>query len=161
MDTQYYTTATSTPVLALEEYQDIPSKHINGDRDKFSEVASRLVDIDLKLIYHAFREAIRKDRRGDEVGRVYTVSYKIYYIQSRHHYMPFYENHYYGSVLLHGHSHMSLESDLERQITANLISRGITERIYNIGCMYPYMDYTPRTLEEIIRSAHKNWWKTT
>lgn len=60
MDTQYYTTATSTPVLALEEYQDIPSKHINGDRDKFSEVASRLVDIDLKLIYHAFREAIRK-----------------------------------------------------------------------------------------------------
>ena len=78
-----------------------------------------------------------------------------------HYYMPFYENHYYGSVLLHGHSHMSPESDLERQITANLISRGITERIYNIGCMYPYMDYTPRTLEEIIRSVHKNWWKTT
>ena len=78
-----------------------------------------------------------------------------------HYYMPFYENHYYGSVLLHGHSHMSPESDLERQITANLISQGITERIYNIGCMYPYMDYTPRTLEEIIRSAHKNWWKTT
>ena len=88
MDTQYYTTATSTPVLALEEYQDIPSKHINGDRDKFSEVASRLVDIDLKLIYHAFREAIRKDRRGDEDGRVYTVAYKIYDIQARHHYMP-------------------------------------------------------------------------
>ena len=78
-----------------------------------------------------------------------------------HYYMPFYENHYYGSVLLHGHSHMSPESDLERQITANLISQGITERIYNIGCMYPYMDYTPRTLEEIIRSVHKNWWKTT
>ena len=52
-----------------------------------------------------------------------------------HYYMPFYENHYYGSVLLHGHSHMSPESDLERQITANLISQGITERIYNIGCM--------------------------
>lgn len=50
MDTQYCTTTTSTSVLALEEYQDIPSKHINGDRDKFSEVASRLVDIDLKLI---------------------------------------------------------------------------------------------------------------
>jgi hypothetical protein len=70
MDTQYYTIPTSTTVLALEEYQDIPSEHINGDRDKFSEVASRLVDIDLKLIYHAFREAIRKDRRGDEDGRV-------------------------------------------------------------------------------------------
>lgn len=75
MNTQYYTTTTS-PVLTFEEYHDIPSEHINGDRDKFSEVASRLVDIDLKLIYHAFREAIRKDRRGDEDGRVYTVAYK-------------------------------------------------------------------------------------
>lgn len=90
MDTQYYTTTTS-PVLTFEEYHDIPSEHINGERDKFSEVASRLVDIDLKLIYHAFREAIRKDRRGDEDGRVYTVAYKIYDIQARHHYMPVYE----------------------------------------------------------------------
>ena len=94
MDTQYYTTTTSTSVLALEEHQDIPREHINGDRDKFSEVASRLVDIDLKLIYHAFREAIRKDRRGDEDGRVYTVAYKIYDIQARHHYMPVYERRY-------------------------------------------------------------------
>lgn len=94
MDTQYYTIPTSTTVLALEEYQDTPSEHINGDRDKFSEVASRLVDIDLKLIYHAFREAIRKDRRGDEDGRVYTVAYKIYDIQARHHYMPVYERRY-------------------------------------------------------------------
>lgn len=94
MDTQYYTIPTSTTVLALEEYQDTPSEHINGDRDKFSEVASRLVDIDLKLIYHAFREAIRKDRRGDEDGRVYTVAYKISDIQARHHYMPVYERRY-------------------------------------------------------------------
>ena len=74
-----------------------------------------------------------------------------------HYYMPFYESHYYGSILLHGHSHMSPESDLERLITANLISRGITERIYNVGCMYPYMDYTPRTLEEIITPLFYTW----
>lgn len=24
---------------------------------------------------------------------------------------------------------------------------------YNVGCMLPYMDYTPRTLEEIINSC--------
>jgi hypothetical protein len=25
---------------------------------------------------------------------------------------------------------------------------------YNVGCMIPYMDYTPRTLEEIITLAN-------
>lgn len=70
-----------------------------------------------------------------------------------HYYIPFYESHYYGSILLHGHSHMSPESELERQITASLVSQGITERIYNVGCMYPYMAYTPRTLEEITRAV--------
>ena len=28
--------------------------------------------------------------------------------------------------------------------------------MYNVGCMIPYMDYTPRTLEEIIRANEKN-----
>ena len=28
-------------------------------------------------------------------------------------------------------------------------------RIYNVGCMMSYMDYTPRTLDEIIKK-HKN-----
>ena len=29
--------------------------------------------------------------------------------------------------------------------------------MYNVGCMLPYMDYTPRTLDEII--AGYNQWK--
>lgn len=70
-----------------------------------------------------------------------------------HYYMPFYENHYQGAVLLHGHSHMSAESELERQITADLVRQGSPEKIYNVGCMYPYMDYTPRTLEEIVQTG--------
>ncbi len=25
-------------------------------------------------------------------------------------------------------------------------------KMYNVGCMIPYMDYTPRTLEEILKT---------
>ena len=37
-----------------------------------------------------------------------------------HYYMPFYEHHMHGAILLHGHSHRSREADLERKITAEL-----------------------------------------
>ena len=76
MNTQYYTTTTS-PVLTFEEYHDIPSEHITGQRSTFSQRARTLMEVDLKLIYRAIREAIQKDMRGDEDGRVYSVAYKI------------------------------------------------------------------------------------
>lgn len=85
MDTQYYTT-TASPVLTFEEYHDIPSEHITGQRSPFSQRARTLMDVDLKLIYRAIREAIQKDLRGDEDKRVYTVAYKIYDIKAIHHY---------------------------------------------------------------------------
>ena len=56
MDTQYYTTTTS-PVLTFEEYYDIPSEHITGQRTPFSQRARTLVEVDLKLIYRAIRES--------------------------------------------------------------------------------------------------------
>lgn len=85
MDTQYYTT-TASPVLTFEEYHDIPSEHITGQRSPFSQRARTLMDVDLKLIYRAIRDAIQKDIRGDEDKRVYTVAYKIYDIKAIHHY---------------------------------------------------------------------------
>ena len=73
-----------------------------------------------------------------------------------HYYMPLYEQHYRGAILLHGHSHNSSESDMEREITELVKSKGFSPvEIYNIGCMYPYMDYTPRTLQEIVDGYHK------
>lgn len=73
-----------------------------------------------------------------------------------HYYMPLYEQHYRGAILLHGHSHNSSESDMEREITELVKSKGFSPvEIYNIGCMYPYMDYTPRTLQEIVDGYNK------
>jgi hypothetical protein len=63
-----------------------PSEHITGQRSPFSQRARTLMEVDLKLIYRAIREAIQKDMRGDEDKRVYTVAYKIYDIKAIHHY---------------------------------------------------------------------------
>lgn len=67
-----------------------------------------------------------------------------------HYYMPFYDTHYRNGILLHGHSHMTPESYDEREITQALVAKGYPMEVYNVGCMYPYMDYTPRTLDEIV-----------
>lgn len=55
-----------------------------GQRSPFSQRARTLMEVDLKLIYRAIREAIQKDMRGDEDKRVYTVPYKIYDIKAIH-----------------------------------------------------------------------------
>lgn len=67
-----------------------------------------------------------------------------------HYYMPFYNHHYKNAVLLHGHSHNSAESDMERRLTSMLNRQGFPCEIYNVGCMYPYIDYAPRTLQYIV-----------
>ena len=67
-----------------------------------------------------------------------------------HYYMPFYNHHYRNAIMLHGHSHNSAESEMERRLTAMLNRQGFPCEIYNVGCMYPYIDYAPRTLQYIV-----------
>jgi len=58
-------------------------------------------------------------------------------------------NQYRGAVHLYGHVHNSkdyIAFERYRDICREL---EIPFECYNVGCMMPYMDYTPRTLEEI------------
>ena len=73
-----------------------------------------------------------------------------------HYYMPFYNHHYRDAIMLHGHSHNSAESEMERRITAMLNRQGYPCEIYNVGCMYPYIDYAPRTLQYIVDNYDSN-----
>ena len=34
----------------------------------------------------------------------------------------------------------------------------MTLQIYNVGCMYPYIDYAPRTLQQIV-DGYEQWQK--
>jgi calcineurin-like phosphoesterase family protein len=65
-----------------------------------------------------------------------------------HYFMPFYNGHYYDTIMLHGHTHKTEESVIEEQIKEEIRGRGIRCEAYNVGCMW--QDYEPQTLEEII-----------
>ena len=79
-----------------------------------------------------------------------------------HYPMPF---HHYGFAekcwMLYGHVHVTKENDYLQKLRAELNAAWKQEgdprgHFINVGCMMPWMAYTPRTLEEIIQ-ADKEW----
>lgn len=63
-----------------------------------------------------------------------------------------------GRILLYGHTHESEEDRFYQQCLIEMQAHDCRHvydgklRAYNVGCMKPYMNYTPRTLEEIMKS---------
>lgn len=55
----------------------------------------------------------------------------------------------YGYVHLYGHVHKGRDSRPFEEYIELMHSRNIPYRCYNVGCMMPYIGYTPRTLSEI------------
>lgn len=69
-----------------------------------------------------------------------------------HYPIPCFNNHFYGWVHLYGHVHTGFEYNMTERARYEMVS--LYEKpcaMYNVGCMIPYMDYTPRTLEEIVK----------
>ena len=71
-----------------------------------------------------------------------------------HYPIPCFKNHFYGWYHLYGHVHISFEwnmmESVKRQMTA-LYDKQC--EMYNVGAMIPYINYQPRTLEEIIERS--------
>ena len=64
------------------------------------------------------------------------------------------------AYMLYGHVHDTIESDylkkLRQAIKAASTGYGTPSgNFINVGCMMPYMDYTPRTLDEIIEGDRR------
>ncbi len=65
--------------------------------------------------------------------------------------VPFH-NHWFGWLHLYGHVHAGYEWNLtehEKRQLRRLYVRDDICRLANAGAMLPYMDYTPRTIEEL------------
>lgn len=80
-----------------------------------------------------------------------------------HYPILFYQHDHNENVyMLHGHVHMTDENKQLEKIKS-VIKKDAYEtpfsnkcQLYNVGCMLPYMDYTPRTLDEIISRTSTN-----
>lgn len=71
-----------------------------------------------------------------------------------HYPMPCFKNHYYGWYHLYGHVHSSFEYNMMENTKMQMSALYDTPcKMYNVGVMMPYMNYTPRTLEEIVKGG--------
>ena len=69
-----------------------------------------------------------------------------------HYPIPCFNHHYYGWYHLYGHVHNSFEWNMMKHIKYEMETLyDVPCRMYNVACMIPGMDYTPRTLDEIIQ----------
>ena len=74
-----------------------------------------------------------------------------------HYPIPCFNRHIHGWVHLYGHVHSSIEWNImerDRYLMESLYEMPCN--MYNVGCMIPYMDYTPRTLDEIIKANKRS-----
>lgn len=72
-----------------------------------------------------------------------------------HYPSPCFKNHMRGWYHLYAHVHNSAEWDMMEEIRGNFESKNIKCEMYNVGCMMTYINYKPRTLQEII-DGYKN-----
>jgi len=68
-----------------------------------------------------------------------------------HYPIPCFNHHYYNWVHLYGHVHVSFEWNIMKQVKYEMETLYDKPcRMFNVGCMIPGMDYTPKTLDEIL-----------
>ena len=81
-------------------------------------------------------------------------SYKVY---MSHYFMPLFSKHRNENcVHLYGHVHNSDEWEFCKEVTKLAQERyNSKSKIFNVGCMLDYMNYTPRTLEQILKNGEQ------
>ncbi|MBQ1685907.1 MAG: metallophosphoesterase family protein [Ruminococcus sp.] len=70
-----------------------------------------------------------------------------------HYPMLFYNHQHDGAVMLYGHVHNTREWELVEKWQQELWQMDMPARLINVGCMMDYMDYAPRTLDELLAPA--------
>lgn len=69
-----------------------------------------------------------------------------------HYPIPCYNKHHHGWIHLYGHVHNGVEWNLMESIKRQMMEiYQIPCEMYNVGAMLPYINYKPRTLEEVIQ----------
>jgi len=71
-----------------------------------------------------------------------------------HYPMPCFKNHFHGWHHLYAHVHTSFEYNMIEHFRQEMVELYTKPcNMYNVGAMMPWMEYTPRTLDEIIEGV--------
>lgn len=98
-------------------------------------------------------------KRGSELAKCFTniQDYAEFYLNKKnkvvmsHYPILFWNGQFRDTVHLYGHVHNSHQWNMcESWIEEAKQLQAIPMRMYNVGCMMDWMNYTPRTLDEII-----------
>ena len=74
-----------------------------------------------------------------------------------HYPIAFWNGQFRNSIHIYAHVHNSHQWNMmENWMEEARALQALPMRAYNVGCMMPWMNYTPRTIEQIIE-GHKNW----
>jgi calcineurin-like phosphoesterase family protein len=84
-------------------------------------------------------------KRVDDKGRIVVLC---------HYPIAVWDQSHRGSYHLYGHVHSNINED--GNVTHNILEQPEMKNAFNVGCMLPYMDYTPRTLDFIIKHYKNN-----
>ena len=105
---------------------------------------SRLLScISIGSYFSPYRESIEQYAEVNDENRLVILS---------HYPILFYKNQHYGAVMLYGHVHNTREWELVEKWKKAQWELGIPSRLINVGCMMAYMNYTPRTLDELLEA---------
>ena len=71
-----------------------------------------------------------------------------------HYPIPCFKKHHHGWLHLYGHVHVSYEANMMEHVKYQMQTLYEAPcNMFHVGCMLPYMDYTPRTMDEIIQAC--------
>ena len=105
---------------------------------------------------HDSREAVDQLRnRFEDVADYRESTDGEHHVVLCHYPIPNFRDHYFSWVHLYGHVHTGLEANImehSKLLLRKLYVRDDVCLAFNVGAMLPNMEYTPRTLEEILSS---------
>lgn len=89
----------------------------------------------------------------DEISDYAEIRDSNHFVILSHYPIIFYKNQHRGSIMLYGHLHNTKEWDMVEKWKQEKLSDGIPCKLINVGCMMSYMNYMPRTLDEILKGT--------
>jgi hypothetical protein len=77
-----------------------------------------------------------------------------------HYPIPCFNRAFHGAIMLYAHVHSNPEWKYLEGFRKDMEAIDIPCNIVNVGCMMPYMNYEPKTLNEILE-GYKKWKEET